>query len=60
MEGPKTAQMILSHLKPSRSQLISHQSHPLIPDDLAKSVGGPEKADVTGSIPSLAATLNHS
>ncbi len=56
MEGPKTAQIILNRPKSPRAQLFSCQSYPLIPDQLAYSVGGPEKAGVGGSIPSLATT----
>ena len=54
IEGPKTAQIIPSHPKQPRRQPFSHQLHPLSPDYLANSVGGPEKAGVGGSIPSLA------
>ena len=48
------AQIILNHPKSVPSQPFSCQLHPLIPGLLANSVGGPEKAGVGGSIPSLA------
>ncbi len=54
IEEPKTAQTILRRPKSPHLQPYSCQPHPLIPDHLANSVGGPEKAGVGGSIPSLA------
>ena len=59
IEEPKTAQTILRHPRSHHSQLFFLQSHPLIPDYLANSVGGPEKAGVGGSIPSLATTFQN-
>ena len=58
IEGPKTAQTILRHPKSPHLQPISRQPYPLIPDHLANSVGGPEKAGVGGSSPSLATTFS--
>ena len=54
IEEPKTAQTILRHPKLPAAQPLAPQSYPLIPEHLAKSVSGPEKAGVGGSIPSLA------
>jgi hypothetical protein len=50
----ESAQIVLRHPKPSNSQAVSHELLPLIPNHFAGSVGGPEKAGVGGSIPSLA------
>jgi hypothetical protein len=40
----KTIQMILHHPKSPHLQPFYHQFHPLIPDHLISSVGGPERA----------------
>jgi hypothetical protein len=55
--GAEPAQIILRHAKSSNSQTFLHQSLPLIPNHFAVSVGGPEKAGVGGSIPSLATNI---
>jgi len=56
IKEPKLAQTILCHPKSLHLQPFSRQSHPLITSHLAISVGGPEKAGVGGSSPSLATT----
>ena len=55
--GAETSQVVLHHPKSNNSQAVLHQSLPLIPNHFAGSVGGPEKAGVGGSIPSLATTF---
>jgi hypothetical protein len=57
IEESETAETILRHPKSPHLQPFLRQSHPLIPGHLANSVGGPEKAGVGGSSPSLATTF---
>ena len=60
IEGPKTAQPIPRHPKSPLLQPFSHHLRTLIPDHMANSVGGPEKAGVGGSIPYLATMFSTS
>jgi hypothetical protein len=59
IEEPKPAQTILCHPKSLHFQPFSRQSHPLTTSHLAISVGGPEKAGVGGSSPSLATIFSN-
>jgi hypothetical protein len=54
IEGPKIAELSPNEPKATIEQAISYQSIPLIPGPLSGSAGGPEKAGVGGSIPSMA------
>ena len=54
IEPPKAAQMIPNRPKTTSILLLLLQTHPLISNRLGNPVGGPEKAGVGGSIPSLA------
>ena len=58
IEGPKIAELSPNEPKATIEQAISYQSIPLIPGPLSGSAGGPEKAGVGGSIPSLATTFS--
>jgi hypothetical protein len=54
IENPKIVQTILSHPKTLPAKALYPESHPLISTHFGDSVGGSEKAGVSGSIPSLA------
>ena len=58
IEDPKIAQMVLQYPKDYFAKALWLQRHPLILNHFGKSVGGPEKAGVGGSIPSLATILS--